>query len=202
MKYYYEGHDKFGQIVHDSIEAESEEKAAQAIRNERKHYAREISPDPVKPKYEKPAIGVMEEAATGEEAPKEAPEETPEETPEPSVEAPEAKKPVCGKHGGHHCRSQATPGEPGEALKRDLEGISVVMRQMSAWNKDYKRAAAWLDAAKEAEERGEEPPPGSGKLPPGVPRVGGKTWEFFESHLEDIGVELVKEAMRRAAFGS
>jgi len=63
----YEGHDKLGQPVTGSVDAESEARAAQVIRQERGHYAREISLGEVRTMYERPAIG----APVAKEEPKE-----------------------------------------------------------------------------------------------------------------------------------
>lgn len=59
MKYYYEAHDKFGSPTVGEIEADSDEMAAQVLR-EKGLFAREISTEPIdKPKYSRGVLTPM-----------------------------------------------------------------------------------------------------------------------------------------------
>jgi hypothetical protein len=153
-KFNYEGHDKLGQPVTGFVEADSEAKAAQIIRQERGHYAREISTDDIKPIYERPAVGAVVQREPEEET-----------VPPDVVEQP----PVA-----------ADPNLLQKTLKEDIEAISEVLRQLNEWKLAYRTSSE-----------------GKLPLPPGVPAVGGKTWECYEKHFDEIAKHLFKLAASR-----
>jgi len=178
-RYNYEGHDKLGQPVKGFVDAENEALAAQTIRQERGHYAREISLGEVRTLYEKPAVGgviLRNDGGTGEAAPPEGKEEygeTHEErngqlVKEGDVEAPQTS-------------SGESPRTRTEVLRAGLEGISEVLRQVQEWKAAYRTSA-------------ENKTP----LPQGVPAVGGKTWDCYDKHFESIAEHLFKEVARQA----
>jgi hypothetical protein len=155
-KFNYEGHDKLGQPVTGFVEADSEAKAAQIIRQERGHYAREISIDDVKPIYERPAVGAVIQRE----------EEVAEETiPEDVVQKP------------------VNPNQWQKSLKEDIEAIADVFRQLNEWKLEYQMSSN-----------------NGNSLPPGVPAVGGKTWECYEKHFDAIAQHLFQQAAWRAVI--
>lgn len=182
MTYYYEAHDKFGQPVNGKVEAESEEQAAKVIRDEG-HYAREISTEPVKAKYEVPDVGVGK-SSTGEEAP---PHKVSRSESDAPVQKKATKREVKNFIKTMENRNKEAKGEPiltrDRILKDQIEGVSEVLRLMSTWSKAYK----------EAQENEKE-------FQPGFPVVGGKTWEIFDANKQDFGKALILEAMKRSAF--
>jgi len=186
MTFHYEAHDKLGQIVKGTVEADSEEDAAHIIREKRGHYAREISQEPVKGKYEYPAVGTIApkpEAAKEQEEPEEKATTTPEEN-DPFYKIREEafaslEKSLENCRCGGKC-SQKRSRE--DVLRGGLEGVSEVLRLMHTWLKVY-NAAVEHDT----------------DLPPGTPRLGGRTWSIFEAHLDELARDLIGEAMRRAA---
>jgi len=66
-------------------------------------------------------------------------------------------------------------------LAKELEGISTVLSLMGQWR-----------AACKATTEGAQ-------LPPGVPSVGGRTWDIYEASRGEIAADLIKAALGRAA---
>jgi len=56
-----------------------------------------------------------------------------------------------------------------------------VLRQLNEWKAAYRTSAE-----------------NKAPLPPGVPEVGGKTWECYEKHFDAIAEHLFKQACVRA----
>jgi hypothetical protein len=174
MRYNYEGHDKLGQPVKGFVDAENEAIAAQTIRQERGHYAREISLGEVRTLYENPAVGGVtlrdDDKGTAEAA-------------EPHPEEKETSEERLVKEGNVET-PQTSSGDPRtrtEVLRAGLEGISEVLRQVQEWKAAYRTSA-------------ENKTP----LPQGVPAVGGKTWDCYDKHFESIAEHLFKEVARQA----
>ena len=167
MDFYYEGHDKLGQIVCGSVEAPTEEEAAQIIRKERGHYAREISPeDNIKKKYEIPAVGGV------------AP------LPKDAIDPiPLAVAKAASVHNNAIKSSTSTQSSDWkDVLQKEIESISEVSRQMMKWRTEYLKSQETEDAV---------------PLPDDFPKVGGKTWQSYYSNLEPIIEHLFKQALDR-----
>ena len=182
----YEAHDKLGQPSVGSVEASSEMEAAEMLRKDGL-YAREISTDPVRQKYE--------HGATGGEAGHRPKDEHPirelvatclssldagRMDPPGPAKAPSEIQVCVGFSGGGDLasppRATSSTGLPG--LARELEAISRVVAQMSEWEQAYRSAR-----------------PGE-RLPAGVPSVGGKTWDLWNSGREDYVAGLLATALR------
>ena len=184
MNFNYEGHDKLGQIVTGTVEAPSEEEAAKIIRADRGHYAREISTDEVKPKYDTPAVGGIAERP-------------------PAVEEADAAAEAAGETSGIFSTAAAARDTKtkdvkkeeeyswNKALGADVERISDVLRQMKAWKTAYQKSLSAKDTDGKVISKGSS-------LPTGVPVVGGKTWECYDKHFDAITEHLFKKALERA----
>jgi hypothetical protein len=174
MKFNYEGHDKLGQIVRSSVEAETAEEAARIIRQDRGHYARDISTEEVNMRYEVPAIGgIAPLPKSAEESELEAEGyELEEDGYELEAEVKEPSQPTFLPK-SVRLRTD---------LKADIESISIVLRQINEWKEAYRKASIGQVAS-------------TTTLPDGIPHVGGKTWEYYDKHFDAITEHLFKQAL-------
>jgi len=218
--FYYEAHNKWSEPIVGEIEAMSEEEAAGNLRAAGL-FAREISREKIrKPRYE-PGISVGEAQTRvyKPEADDVAIQDTvviekrgvPDQTMRMTklsdvaaqapreddgfIEAAQAKesppgvkpRPLKRTYDDEKARQKAIEVQNQQvvaweaALAKELEGISAVLGLVGKWRKICKET------------------PAGESLPPGVPRVGGKTWETYEAHMRSIGANLFKEALGRAA---
>ena len=201
MKFNYEAFDKLGQPVKDSVEASSEEEAAQIIRQERGHYARVISTEEVQTRFETPAVGGVVSEPPAEDDVSEIFATNPsaidmimnKDTPETKALLEQVKPTVGTDKPVPQTTSKDDQKLPvwNEILRKELEDISEVLRQMVVWEKEYRDSLPTKDVDGNPVSEGHP-------LPAGVPKVGSKTWECYHTHFDAVTEHLFKTALERA----
>jgi len=172
MKYYYEAHDKFGSPTVGEIEADSDEMAAQALR-EKGLFAREISTEPIdKPKYSRGVLTPMGSLAE-DQAPDEPVDEKGETLDQDKlIETRPAPKAIDMRDADDIVATRLQPPacDQPEAwqgwLAEEMTKVDKILTQLDKW------------------EQGSE----------GAPHIKRMTWDIYLASRRSIAVELLIRA--------
>lgn len=178
MKFYYEGHDARGQVVMGEVEAESEGEAAAAIRSVRGHYAREISASPVKTQYHHSVVAPKDAEVLEAQSSDWIRDEIAKEI------AIDPKPCFASAHDADVPLAEPDPKLLENNLRSNMGEVALALRTIDAWHAQWSAASSTKS-----------------KLPPDVPDLGGKTWEFYKDNLNWLGKELMLKAIWAAMSG-
>lgn len=178
--FHYEAHDSSGKGCLGQIEAKDDTEACEKLRDSGL-FVREISTEPIKnPRYVDDYESAFIEDPNSPVDVRKPPESKPESV---KAEGKQSKnKPARDKAQVVKVTAKEDSKKWESMLYDDLESISKVLSLMERWKAACKKT-----------KKGES-------LPDGVPAVGGKTWELYEKHQEEIIAKLFNTVITSAVL--